>query len=147
VSRDLDALTEREYEVLQLVLRGRSNAQIGDLLFISDGTVRHHITSIYAKFGMTGAPGCRPRGVLAVEALRRGLVSATTPDAALLVNIAFALVVAADDITVSDAPVEATVVQGPIHQAPWQWSRSPTMLVLVCLVVGVLAGIATVVLI
>jgi DNA-binding NarL/FixJ family response regulator len=43
------SLTDREREVVQLVGKGLKNKQIADTLFISDITVHHHLTSIYAK--------------------------------------------------------------------------------------------------
>ncbi len=42
-------LTEREMEVVSLVAKGCSNKEIGEALFISDGTVRNHISSILDK--------------------------------------------------------------------------------------------------
>jgi DNA-binding NarL/FixJ family response regulator len=42
-------LTERELEVTGLVAQGLSNKEIGEALFISDGTVRNHISSILDK--------------------------------------------------------------------------------------------------
>jgi DNA-binding NarL/FixJ family response regulator len=42
-------LTEREREVLTLIARGRSNAEIGDQLVLSPKTVRNHISNIFAK--------------------------------------------------------------------------------------------------
>jgi len=42
-------LTDRELEVVALVAQGRSNKEIGENLFISDGTVRNHISSILDK--------------------------------------------------------------------------------------------------
>ncbi|WP_283170711.1 helix-turn-helix transcriptional regulator [Curtanaerobium respiraculi] len=45
-------LTEREAEVVELMLRGNSKARIGDLLFISENTVRSHAKSAYAKLGV-----------------------------------------------------------------------------------------------
>jgi DNA-binding NarL/FixJ family response regulator len=45
-------LTEREIEVASLVAQGRSNKEIGEMLFISDGTVRNHISSILDKTGL-----------------------------------------------------------------------------------------------
>ena len=42
-------LTGRELEVLKLLSRGYSNAKIGQKLFISEGTVKKHITSILGK--------------------------------------------------------------------------------------------------
>jgi DNA-binding NarL/FixJ family response regulator len=43
------SLTEREREVLLLICRGMKNKVIGDNLFITETTVRHHLTSIFGK--------------------------------------------------------------------------------------------------
>jgi DNA-binding NarL/FixJ family response regulator len=48
----LDELTERELEVFRLVTRGLSNAEIGKELFISDTTVKTHITHILQKLDL-----------------------------------------------------------------------------------------------
>jgi DNA-binding CsgD family transcriptional regulator len=45
-------LTTRESEVLELILRGRSNARIEKELFISIHTVKNHITNIHQKLGV-----------------------------------------------------------------------------------------------
>lgn len=45
----LAALTPRERELLELIARGRDNAQVAAHLGLSDKTVRNHITSIFAK--------------------------------------------------------------------------------------------------
>ena len=42
-------LTEREHQVIALVCEGLKNKQIAERLFISDSTVRHHLTSIFSK--------------------------------------------------------------------------------------------------
>ena len=47
--KKLGGLTGRELEVLKLLSRGYSNAKIGQKLFISEGTVKKHITSILGK--------------------------------------------------------------------------------------------------
>jgi len=47
-----DVLSERERQVLTLLARGQSNAEIAERLGISDGTVRNHVTNIYAKLGV-----------------------------------------------------------------------------------------------
>ena len=46
-------LSDRELEVLRLVARALSNAQIATQLFISEGTVKRHLTNVYAKLGAT----------------------------------------------------------------------------------------------
>ena len=43
------SLTEREREVATLLCDGLKNKEIGKKLFISETTVRHHLTSIFAK--------------------------------------------------------------------------------------------------
>ena len=48
-----DALTQREQEVIQLVRQGLSNKEIAYQLSISDSTVRHHMTSIFDKVGVS----------------------------------------------------------------------------------------------
>ncbi|NEP04592.1 MULTISPECIES: response regulator [Okeania] len=65
----IDPLTERELEVLQLIVSGCSNAQIADKLYITIGTVKTHVRSILNKLC------ANDRTQAAVRALRAGLVS------------------------------------------------------------------------
>jgi DNA-binding NarL/FixJ family response regulator len=50
--RQLDELTERERDVFRLIARGLSNAEIGRELYISDTTVKTHITHILQKLNL-----------------------------------------------------------------------------------------------
>ena len=47
-------LTRREYEVIDLFIKGMDLAEIGQRLFISDSTVHNHINNIYSKLGLVG---------------------------------------------------------------------------------------------
>jgi DNA-binding CsgD family transcriptional regulator len=48
----LDELTARENDILHLVALGHGNADIAKQLFISEKTVRNHLTSIFEKLGI-----------------------------------------------------------------------------------------------
>jgi DNA-binding NarL/FixJ family response regulator len=62
-----DKLTEREIGVLRLIAHGLSNADIASRLFLSEGTVRNHVSSILAKLGVSD------RTQAAVIAIQSGL--------------------------------------------------------------------------
>ena len=62
-------LTERELEILELIVAGCSNAQISDRLFVTVGTVKTHVRSILNKLG------ANDRTQAAVRALRSGLIA------------------------------------------------------------------------
>ena len=47
-----DLLTKRETEVLKLVIKGQSNSQISNELFISEGTVKNYISNILRKLNL-----------------------------------------------------------------------------------------------
>jgi DNA-binding NarL/FixJ family response regulator len=61
-------LTGRELEVLEQIVRGKSNKEIGTLLHISEATVKSHINNILSKLGVSD------RTQAATTALQRGLV-------------------------------------------------------------------------
>lgn len=48
----LGILTEREKEILTLLGQGLNNKEMADLLFISEGTVKNHVSSLIAKLGL-----------------------------------------------------------------------------------------------
>jgi DNA-binding NarL/FixJ family response regulator len=64
-----DDLSEREREVLGLLSRGLTNAQIAQRLYLSEGTVRNYVSAILAKLDVTD------RTQAALLALRYGLTS------------------------------------------------------------------------
>ncbi len=47
-------LSERQFQVVELALRGQSSHEIGERLFISERTVRNHLHAIYQTLGVTG---------------------------------------------------------------------------------------------
>lgn len=49
-------LNKRQHEVLQLLLQGLTNKEIGERLFISPNTVKYHIRNIYRSFNVTSRP-------------------------------------------------------------------------------------------
>ena len=61
----LDALSPREREVLELMAQGRSNAGIGQHLWVTEGTVEKHVKSIMQKLDLQNTPEDHRR-VLAV---------------------------------------------------------------------------------
>jgi DNA-binding NarL/FixJ family response regulator len=62
-------LTDREIEILRLVARGLSNTDIAERLFLSEGTVRNHVSAILTKLDVSD------RTQAAVIAIRHGLGS------------------------------------------------------------------------
>ena len=62
------ALSQREMEVLQRMATGKSNKEIGAELFISDGTVKTHVSSIFTKLDVVS------RTEAIATATRRGLI-------------------------------------------------------------------------
>lgn len=63
-------LTERELEILRLVAAGYTNREIAEALFLAEGTVKNHISTVLAKLGVKD----RTRAVL--RALHLGLLAA-----------------------------------------------------------------------
>jgi len=61
-------LSQREMEVLQLLVRGRSNKEIASSLFITEDTVKAHLKTLFVKLGV------QDRTDAAITAIRRGIV-------------------------------------------------------------------------
>ncbi len=60
-------LTARELEILKLVAQGKANKEIGEILSLSENTVKNHIKSILSKLN------AKDRTHAVTEALKRGL--------------------------------------------------------------------------
>ena len=63
-----EQLTERERDVLESLIKGRSNKEIAASLFISEDTVKSHLKTLFAKLRVHDRTGA------AIEAIRHGIV-------------------------------------------------------------------------
>ena len=68
-TRSREGLTAREIEVLELMAQQKSNAQIAEKLFVSENTVKTHVSNILAKLG------CNDRAAAVLTAWKRHLIS------------------------------------------------------------------------
>ena len=64
--KDRPLLTNREREVFELLVQSKTTKEIADLLFISEKTVRNHISNVIQKLGVKG------RSQAVVELVRLG---------------------------------------------------------------------------
>ena len=69
----LDLLTDREHDVLRLMARGATNAEIAAELFVAEATVKTHVGSIFTKLGV------RDRAAAIVFAYDHGVVTPGAP--------------------------------------------------------------------
>ena len=67
--RDLDDLTNREQEVMQLIAEGKTNQEIADELVISESTVKTHVSNILSKLHL------KDRTQVAIFALKHDVLS------------------------------------------------------------------------
>ena len=65
----LDLLTDREHDVLRLMARGATNAEIAATLHVAEATVKTHVGSIFGKLGV------RDRAAAIVFAYDHGVVT------------------------------------------------------------------------
>ena len=72
--KELDDLTDREREIFALIADGLSNAEIGERLYISDTTVKTHVTHIFQKLNL------RDRVQAVVLAYRTGIAGPESGD-------------------------------------------------------------------
>ena len=62
-------LTRRETDVLSLLVKGHSNKEMAEAMFISEKTVKNHLTSIFRKLGV------KDRTQAAVYALKNNIIN------------------------------------------------------------------------
>jgi DNA-binding NarL/FixJ family response regulator len=67
-TRSLDTLTDREREILRLLAQGNSNAELADKLYLSEATVKTHVSAVLRKLGV------RDRVQAVIAAYEAGLV-------------------------------------------------------------------------
>jgi len=67
-SLNIESLTPREQDVIQMIGKGLKNRDIAKELYISEATVRHHLSSVYGKLGVAD------RLNLVIYACEKGLV-------------------------------------------------------------------------
>jgi len=64
----IEALTEREHDVLSLIAQGMNNKDIAGTLFLSEGTVKNYVSTIMAKLH------ANDRTQVVIRALKEGIV-------------------------------------------------------------------------
>ena len=64
----IEPLSDREQEILALIATGATNREIGNQLFLAEGTVKNHVTNVLGKLGV------RDRTQAALKAIEMGLI-------------------------------------------------------------------------
>jgi len=64
----IEPLSDREQEILALIATGATNREIGNQLFLAEGTVKNHVTNVLGKLGV------RDRTQAALKAREMGLI-------------------------------------------------------------------------
>ena len=64
----IEPLSDREQEILALIATGATNREIGNQLFLAEGTVKNHVTNVLGKLGV------RDRTQAALKAKEMGLI-------------------------------------------------------------------------
>jgi DNA-binding NarL/FixJ family response regulator len=64
-TREILELTRRERQVLQLVADGLANREVGDVLYVTEDTVKSHIRNILAKLGASSRANAVAIGIRA----------------------------------------------------------------------------------
>jgi DNA-binding NarL/FixJ family response regulator len=81
-----EALTRREFEILQLVAEGHSNAVIGRQLWLAEQTVKFHLSNVYRKVGVqnrtAAARWAELHGVSSLEVAETGSAVTSPPSLA-----------------------------------------------------------------
>jgi DNA-binding NarL/FixJ family response regulator len=67
-AKGTDVLTPREFDIIRLIAQGMANREIAAKLFLSEGTVKNHITNILSKLYL------RDRTQIALYASQHGLI-------------------------------------------------------------------------
>ncbi|MFO1488951.1 MAG: response regulator transcription factor [Verrucomicrobiota bacterium] len=63
-----DDLSQRELSILELLVKGRSNKEIGSSLSIAEDTVKTHLKNLFAKLGVSDRTGA------AITAIKHGII-------------------------------------------------------------------------
>ena len=64
----MSILTKREKEIFKLLIENKTTKEIGDILFISEKTVRNHISNVIGKLGVSS------RTQAIIELLRHNVI-------------------------------------------------------------------------